>query len=67
MTMPFRRTDDPLADFHRHEAEKEAWEKKRPKCAECGEHIQQEKAVCIQGYFFCDDCLADLRRIIGDE
>ena len=61
------RSDDPIADFHHHDAEQTEWLEKRPRCAECHEHIQQEKAVCIQGNFYCDDCLADLRTIIGDE
>lgn len=61
------RSDDPLDDFHRHDDEQTEWLEKRPRCGECREHIQQEKAVCIQGIFYCDDCLADLRTTIGDE
>lgn len=61
------RTDDPVADFHRHDDEQEAWLKKRPKCAECREHIQQQKAVRIHGLFYCDECLDNMRESVGDD
>ena len=55
------RTDDPIADFHRHDAEREDWLESLPMCEECGKHIQQEDAVCIHGHWYCDDCLHDMR------
>ena len=61
------RTDDPIADFFRHEAEQEGWLKKRPKCCVCKEHIQQSKAVRIDGDYYCDWCLCDMREWIGDD
>ncbi len=35
-----------------------------PKCTRCGEHIQQEDAVCIDGNYYCDNCLKELREWI---
>lgn len=61
-----RITDDPIADFHRHDTEQEEWLDSLPKCEHCGEPIQQEKAVCIDGKYFCDECLDEMREWIGD-
>lgn len=33
------------------------WLKNLPTCEYCGEAIQQERAVCIDGYWYCDECL----------
>lgn len=60
------RTDDPLADFERWDAERQAWLNSLPKCECCGEPIQQEKAVCIDGIYYCDECLDEMREWIGD-
>ena len=62
------RTDDPVADFNRWDADQQRKLKRLPKCARCGEHIQQEKAVCIHGVeYYCDECLDELRERIGDD
>ncbi len=55
-------TDDPVADFHRHDAEQEEELKKLPVCSECGEHIQQDMAVYINCEWLCDSCLDSYRR-----
>lgn len=54
-------TDDPVADFHRHDAECEAQLDKLPVCCQCGEPIQQDDAVYINDEYICDRCLDDLR------
>lgn len=51
------RTDDPLADFARHDAEEQAWLESRPKCACCGEPIQDEYAFEINDELICEECL----------
>mgnify|MGYP002509326562 CR=1 FL=1 len=56
-------TDNPLDDFHRHDAKQQAWLDRLPKCENCGHPIQQEKAVKIKGFFYCDDCLDDDMRV----
>lgn len=55
-------TDDPIADFNRLDAEQTAWLRKLPTCQKCGDAIQQERAVCIEGYWFCDECIENYRR-----
>ena len=57
-------TDDPVRDFDRHCAEQERQLEKLPVCCDCGEHIQQEDAVVIDGNWYCDDCLDNLRTSI---
>ena len=57
-------TDDPIADFNRWDAEQTARLKQLPCCKECGEHIQQEDAVFLNGKWYCDDCLHEARRTI---
>lgn len=57
-------TDDPIADFHRHDAEQQKYLDKLPVCCGCGEPIQQAYAVCIDGDWYCDDCLDDMRQRI---
>lgn len=50
-------TNDPIMDFHNHDAEQETWLIRRPKCAFCGEHIQEDYAWRIEGDLVCDECL----------
>jgi formylmethanofuran dehydrogenase subunit E len=57
-------TDDPIADFNRHDAEQQKHLNRLPVCYGCGEPIQQDDAVCIEGFWFCDDCLDDMRERI---
>ena len=50
-------TDDPIADFHRYDAEKQAELDKRPTCHECGEKIQEDFCYEINGECICERCL----------
>ena len=43
--MAFYRTDDPLYDFDRYDAEQESRLEELPICECCGKPIQQERAV----------------------
>ena len=52
--------------FFAHDAEQEAWLRKRPVCICCGEHIQEEMAHQINGEYWCDKCLDDTRVYIED-
>lgn len=38
-----------------HDREQEEWLQSLPKCHHCGEPIQQEKAVCIDGDWYCEE------------
>ncbi len=50
------RTDDPLADFDRYEADREAELEKLPECAYCGERITEAFAFHIDGEWYHKDC-----------
>ena len=51
------RTDDPLADFARHDAMQNRWLKSRPVCSECGEHIQDERCYEVNDELICEECM----------
>lgn len=55
-------TDDPIADFHRYDAEKEAELEKQPTCYECGYKIQDEYCFEYNGECICEKCLIDNHR-----
>jgi formylmethanofuran dehydrogenase subunit E len=45
------------------EFERNRWLEQLPRCCHCDEPIQQETAVCIDGAWYCDECLENsLRR-----
>lgn len=56
-------TDDPIADFHRHDREQEAELKKLPVCCECLERIQSENLYDIDGSLYCETCMDGFKRI----
>lgn len=55
-------TDDPIADFHRHDAERSKWLKSLPVCADCDNPIQDEYCYEFNGEYICESCLKDLHR-----
>ena len=55
-------TDDPLADFARHDAEQQAQLDKLPVCCECDEPIQDEHCFEINDEYICEKCLNDNHR-----
>ena len=57
-------TDDPVADFERHDREQARLLERLPTCERCGNRIEQELAVCIDGFWYCDDCLEFYRKEI---
>lgn len=50
-------TNDPLADFARHEAQQQKALDKLPQCSECGEPIQDEHFYLICDEPICEECL----------
>ena len=60
-------SDDPLVDFHRYDEEQQKLLERLPVCNCCGEHIQQEFALLLDGDWYCDDCLNSLRVVIDVE
>jgi formylmethanofuran dehydrogenase subunit E len=52
-------TDDPIADFERHDAEQQAKLDKLPLCEYCEEPIQSDYYYEIGNECICEDCLND--------
>lgn len=57
-------SDNPVADYDRYCDYCDARIEKMPECEMCGEHIQQDNAVCIDGKWYCDICLEESRENI---
>ena len=53
------RTDNPIADFNRHDAKESRWLKSLPKCVHCKEPIQEEKYYSFDEGFVHHECLRD--------
>ena len=60
-------TDDPVADFERHDAEQQKQLDKLPTCSICGEHIQDYYSFEISNELLCEECMNDLYRVHTDE
>lgn len=61
-----RRTDDPLADFDRWDAEQASYEARLPRCAYCGEPIWEYYFI-INGEMLCEECLhSNFRKDVDD-
>lgn len=62
-------TDDPVRDAASYDASCDRWVSRRPVCAKCGEHIQDEYGYEIDG-LYCENCkdewLLELRVDIED-
>jgi hypothetical protein len=52
-------TDDPIADFERHDAEQQAELDKLPICEYCEDPIQDDYYFVIGNECICEDCLND--------
>ena len=56
--MPFiSRTDDPIADYDRYDAEQQRELKRLPRCNHCDCHIRDETAYYIDGEWICEECM----------
>lgn len=53
------RTDDPIADYDRYDAECEKWLNTLPQCDICGERIQDDYYYKIGTEVVCEECLKD--------
>lgn len=60
-------TDDPVRDYERYDAEQAQRLAKLPKCSCCGEPIEQEMALELDGEFICDSCIEDNKVYIESE
>lgn len=57
-------TDDPVADFERHDREQAEWLSKLPTCQICGDAIQQERCLNLGGFRFCNECIENHMEVI---
>lgn len=64
--MNMYRTDDPIADFNRHETEQQKWLNKLPECDCCCEPIQSEHCFVLHGEIYCEECMENFRRFTED-
>ena len=55
--MPYGFTDDPVADFLRHDSEQEKARERCPKCSCCREHIQEDELYDFDGELVCPECV----------
>lgn len=60
-------TDDPVLDAERYSAEQDRQLERLPKCICCGNPIQQDDVICIDGKLYCDCCLTEYFRKDIDE
>lgn len=51
------RTDDPIADFNRYDAELESVRMLLPVCSECDEHIMDDFCYEINDMIICEECM----------
>ena len=49
-------TDDPVADFLTHDREQADRLDRLPKCAHCGEPIQDDYCYEYEGEIYCEEC-----------
>ena len=55
---------DPITDFHNYDSAKERELQMRPKCALCGDHIQDDYCYAIQpGIYACESCIIENFRV----
>jgi formylmethanofuran dehydrogenase subunit E len=59
-------TDDPAHDFDQYDREQYEKLQKRPRCAICGEPIQDDVALKLYDEWICDKCIEDNRRVVPD-
>lgn len=60
-------TDDPIADFERYDADLNKQLEQRPVCADCDQHIQDDRAYYINGEWICKDCMSSYEREVLPE
>lgn len=52
-------TDDPVADFNRHDMEQARKEARLPVCEKCRERIHDDEYFDICNEILCRDCMED--------
>ena len=62
----YYRTDDPAADFARHDAAQEAARERLPRCTECHRYIDDDFAYRIGGEVLCEECVENCKVFVSD-
>lgn len=57
---------DNYDQFVAHDTYRERSLRRLPVCCNCDEHIQQEKALKIDGNWYCDECIEDMKEDIEE-
>lgn len=60
-------SDNPVADFHRYDAEQEAKLEKQPRCRKCKKRIQDDICYRINDEIYCEECHNDEFRVWTDD
>lgn len=58
---------DNYSQWEARERMQEAWLARRPVCADCEQHIQDESAYYINGEWICEDCMDSYRQVVLPE
>lgn len=59
-------TESLVHDVWRKMEDDDYWLRKRPRCDECGEHIQGDTFYNIGGKFYCASCLEGFKEYTDD-
>lgn len=57
---------DNFSQWEANERQMEQQLSKRPKCCECGKHIQDERLYRIHGDIYCPDCIENFAEDVED-
>ncbi len=65
--MSFYYSDDPIRDYDRYDTYRERELKKRPRCSDCDNPIQDDYCYVINDEPICEDCLkSNYRKAVED-
>lgn len=62
--MPVFYSNDPIRDAERYLAAQERELEGLPVCCECKDAIQQEKAIYVEGKWYCSECELDAWAVV---
>lgn len=62
----YYRTDDPVADFNRHEEDRARELEQLPTCSQCGWPVQTDFCYVINDEVICERCMENFRQYTTD-
>lgn len=57
---------DPLRDFALWDDDREERLSKRPRCSECGNHIQEDYYYSLGNEMYCENCVKKMITYLGE-